>query len=204
MINTIPAKRFCDGKKRSTKSVDLLTLELYWTGNPGLLDLMKTPATSPLVLRQLSLLSLLMATFLIAGFPTAADAGPRIKESRLERSRDDVREPLFSEWMDPAKIGDFVAKQGSFPVYQEINRKGESRVLLVDDGKRSRYYYYYRLGEEELVRRNRELNAQKYTLLTLSEDADGYFTAIWILSENFAAYQEKLKELGISLATLEE
>ncbi len=145
-----------------------------------------------------------MATFLVAGLPTAADAGPRIKDSRLERSKEDVREPLFSEWMDPAKIGGFVEEQGSFPVYQEINRKGESRVLLVSDGKRSRYYYYYRLSEEVLVRRNLELTAKGYNLLTLSEDADGYFTGIWIVSENFAAYKKKLNELGISLATLEE
>jgi len=147
---------------------------------------------------------LLVFAFCFAGMIRPVEAGPRIKESRLDRSKDDVREPLYTEWMDPYKVDEFVGKQAGFPLYQEVNRKGESRVLLVKNLQRARYYYYCLLSEEYLVRKHRELTAQKYTLITLSEDADGRFSATWVDSKSVDAYKKKLDELGISMATLEE
>lgn len=132
------------------------------------------------------------------------DASPRIKESRLDRSKDDVREPLYTEWMDPFKVGAFVSAQKAFPLYQEINRKGESRVLLVTDLERARYFYYCLMSEDNLVEKNRKFTADGLVLITLSEDADGRFSATWVDSTKVDAYHAKLDELGISIATLKE
>jgi len=152
--------------------------------------------------KPLPLLLVLASYF--AGTISPVEASPRIKESRLDRSKDDVREPLYTEWMDPFKVGDFVASQEGFPLYQEVNRKGESRVLMVKGLKRARYYYYCLMSEDALVQKNRGYTAEGLILITLSEDADGRFSATWVDSKNVEVYKTKLDELGISVATLKE
>ncbi len=132
------------------------------------------------------------------------EARPRIKESRLDRAKDDVREPLFTEWMDPNNVGDFVERQEKFPIYQEINRKRESRVLLIEKPERLGYYFYCLMPEDYLLSKHQELTGKGLQLITLSEDADGRYSATWVNSESFDHFKAKLDELGISLATLEE
>lgn len=147
---------------------------------------------------------LLALAFCFAGYLSPLEASPRIKESRLDRSKDDVREPLYTEWMDPNQVGDFVAAQETFPLYQEVNRKGESRVLLIKDMERTGYYYYCLMSEDSLVEKHRDLTGKGFTLITLSEDADGRFSATWVDSKTLDVYTSKMEELGIGLATLRE
>lgn len=147
---------------------------------------------------------LLALAYGFTGSISPVKAGPRIKESRLERDKEGLREPLYTEWMAPTVVGDFVSRQEGFPLYQEINRKGESRVLLVKDLKRARYFYFCRMTEDSLVQKNRTYTTDGLSLITLSEDADGYFSATWVDVKGVDVFKEKLKELGISVATLEE
>lgn len=158
--------------------------------------------TSAFFVRPLPFLLVLAVCFAVNIIPV--EAGPRIKESRLERDKEELREPLYTEWMDINNVADFVSRQGAFPLYQEINRKGESRVLLVEGMKRARYYYYCRMTEENLVERNQSYTADGLSLITLSEDADGYFSATWVDSKSVDVFKGKLEELGISVATVEE
>lgn len=146
----------------------------------------------------------LLLSLCFAYFSSPVEAGPRIKESKLERDKEELREPLYTEWMDPGMIGDFVTRQKGFPIYQEINRKGESRVLLVDDLPRARYYFYCRMSEQNLVDRHQSYTVDNLTLITLSEDADGYYAATWVDSSKVDVFEKKLEELGISKATLED
>ncbi|MEM1441287.1 MAG: hypothetical protein AAGF67_03025 [Verrucomicrobiota bacterium] len=132
------------------------------------------------------------------------EASPRIKESRLDRSKEDVREPLYTEWLDPNEVADYVAKKEGFPLYQEVNRRGESRVLLVKGLQRSRYYYYCLMSEESLIEKQEDLSEKGFTMITLSEDADGRFAATWVDSSKVDIFTSKMEELGIGMATYKD
>lgn len=150
------------------------------------------------------LLFLLMLVFCSTGFHSTVEASPRIKESRLDRSKEDLREPLFTEYMETHEVADFVANQKGFPLYQEVNRKGESRILLVEGVRRSHYYYYCLMSEESLIEKQEDLSKKGFTLITLSEDADGRFAATWVDSSKVQFFADKMAELGIGMATYED
>ncbi len=130
-------------------------------------------------------------------------ARPRLTLSELDRNKSGKREELFSKWMSGSDLGDHVKKSGETPLYVEADRKGQMRAISVAEPAAG-YYYYFRMSEDGLMRYHERFSKEGYRILTLSEDRDDLYSAVWVEEDKYEKLLPLLKNLGISPAEVKD